>query len=241
MGPLLLLETSTRSPSMLLAVGPEVLELRYPEGVTITQALAYGPKRLLTGRGLKTQEISSVGAGLGPGSYTGLRCGLAWAKGLAAARGDGVELLGIPSLLACAIEAARTSCIDGLVIATANAYQNDVYLRAVLFDEGRVRDSGADEVLPEGRLPERIKGLAKEADEVTVLGFGCGILKESGNVSGRMRLVEDTAAPTARALYRTLESIGRHQFVCDIEGLRPVYLRPSGAEMKRERKRKGKA
>ncbi|MEO8509945.1 MAG: tRNA (adenosine(37)-N6)-threonylcarbamoyltransferase complex dimerization subunit type 1 TsaB [Chloroflexota bacterium] len=67
---------------------------------------------LLGGRGLR--EVSRIGVGIGPGSFTGLRVGLSLAKGLAHALG--VPIVGVPSLegwLAAEPEADAALCRAG--------------------------------------------------------------------------------------------------------------------------------
>jgi tRNA threonylcarbamoyl adenosine modification protein YeaZ len=51
---------------------------------------------LLDSRGATLRDVQCVAVGLGPGSFTGLRVGLALAKGLAV--GLGVPIVGVPSL-----------------------------------------------------------------------------------------------------------------------------------------------
>ena len=67
---------------------------------------------LLGGRGLG--EVSRIGVGIGPGSFTGLRVGMSLAKGLAHALG--VPIVGVPSLeawLAAESEADAALCRAG--------------------------------------------------------------------------------------------------------------------------------
>jgi tRNA threonylcarbamoyladenosine biosynthesis protein TsaB len=52
--------------------------------------------RLLERHGHRLHDVSALGVGTGPGSFTGLRVGMALAKGLAV--GLGVPLVGVPSL-----------------------------------------------------------------------------------------------------------------------------------------------
>src|SRR5262245_23556938 len=84
----LVLETAGKVGQVALACGDEVLAEGQLEGARRRASdLALVVDRLLRARGWKARELTSVVVGLGPGSYTGLRVGLASAKELAYAAG----------------------------------------------------------------------------------------------------------------------------------------------------------
>ena len=73
--------------------------------------------------------IDRIGVTVGPGSFTGLRVGLAFAKGLAIARG--VPCIGVGVLEALAASAGG----GGTVIAAIDAKRDQLYLQT--FQDGR--------------------------------------------------------------------------------------------------------
>lgn len=79
---------------------------------------------LLKDAGLTKRHIVGVGVGLGPGSYTGLRVGVAAARGLA--RGLGVPLGGGSTLAAVAAGVLTKESSDEAVIAL-DARRGNVY------------------------------------------------------------------------------------------------------------------
>jgi tRNA threonylcarbamoyladenosine biosynthesis protein TsaB len=94
---ILAIDTSTRASGIALYDG---LDLRYE---CIWQSrefhsvdLAPGIQQALQKAGMKMEELQAVAVAIGPGSYTGLRIGLALAKGLAFAHG--LKLIAVPSL-----------------------------------------------------------------------------------------------------------------------------------------------
>ncbi len=98
---LLALDTSTTQIGVALYDGVRVLaEAYWQSGRRHTQELAPLVAQVLEHTGFSINDLQAVGVALGPGSFTGLRIGLAFAKGLAVARG--LALVGVPTLDAVA-------------------------------------------------------------------------------------------------------------------------------------------
>jgi tRNA threonylcarbamoyladenosine biosynthesis protein TsaB len=94
---LLAIDTATRSLGIALHSGSEVLT----ECVWATEArhtVELAPEVAIAVRrtGAEFRQLTAVAVALGPGSYTGLRIGLALAKGLALAHK--LTLIGVPTL-----------------------------------------------------------------------------------------------------------------------------------------------
>lgn len=82
----LLMETTTRLCSVAVATEDSVLSEREeldPKGFRHAEALHPMISEVLQESGVRVRDLSGIGAAHGPGSYTGLRIGLAAAKGLA--------------------------------------------------------------------------------------------------------------------------------------------------------------
>jgi tRNA threonylcarbamoyladenosine biosynthesis protein TsaB len=82
---------------------------------------------LLAGAGVRWSEIERVAVGLGPGTFTGLRIGIATARGLA--QSLSVELVGVSSLRALAQVAAADRERRG-VLAVIDARRGQVFVAA---------------------------------------------------------------------------------------------------------------
>lgn len=94
---LLAIDTSTTQIGLALYDGNRVLaESLFASGRHHTRELAPTVSRLLQGCDCKVADIQAVAVAIGPGSFTSLRVGLAFAKGLALARH--LALIGIPTL-----------------------------------------------------------------------------------------------------------------------------------------------
>jgi tRNA threonylcarbamoyladenosine biosynthesis protein TsaB len=98
---LLAIDTSTRTTGLAIYNGVQVLdELVWTSQDYHTAELAPAIQGLLAKSRIKTSDLGAIAVAIGPGSFTGLRIGLALAKGLALAQS--LPLVGIPTLDALA-------------------------------------------------------------------------------------------------------------------------------------------
>lgn len=94
---LLAVDTSTSQVGLALYDGTQVrAELLWHSRQHHTVELAPGLVELLTRTGTRINEVKALGVALGPGSFTALRVGLSFVKGLVLARH--IPLIGIPTL-----------------------------------------------------------------------------------------------------------------------------------------------
>lgn len=126
------------------------------------ERLATMAREVMASAGLSFSDLDRIGVTVGPGSFTGLRVGLAFAKGLAAALDK--PAVGVGSLEALAASA------DGFVVAAIDAKRGQIYLQ--VFDDGQALM--APDVLPleiaAARLAELHGGAA------TLVGSGAPLL-----------------------------------------------------------------
>jgi len=94
---LLAIDTSSAQIGLALIQGEQVLaELSWTSATRHTRELAPAVANMLARCGRKMEEVKALGVALGPGSFTSLRVGLAFVKGLALARS--LALIGVPTL-----------------------------------------------------------------------------------------------------------------------------------------------
>ncbi len=110
--------------------------------------------------------LQRIGATVGPGSFTGLRVGVAFAKGLGSALS--IPVVGVGALEALAAEAT------GLVAAIVDARRDQVYLQ--VFEAGEALM--APDVLPIGTAAARLAELAM-GRPLTLVGSGAPLLADA--------------------------------------------------------------
>ncbi len=79
---LLAIDTSTEQAGLALFDGSAMIESSWPAGRTQTVSVLPRIEEMLSGQGLKIEDVGAIGAARGPGTFTGLRVGLSVAKGL---------------------------------------------------------------------------------------------------------------------------------------------------------------
>ena len=122
------IETSTKVCSVALSnqgILLDVLESSSDEFIH-GEALTTMIHALLKRNALEIESLTAISTALGPGSYTGLRIGLATTKGLAF--GLGIPFIGISSLESL-IELARLKHPSMAIAAAFDARRNEVFLR----------------------------------------------------------------------------------------------------------------
>ena len=178
----LALDTATDVPSLALgtaeAPGGEV---RIPSRRDLSREIEHVVGRLLAAHGADVGDLTGVVVADGPGSFTGLRIGIAFAKGLCRARS--LPLLTASSLLGAARAAARGS---GVALAEYDALRGDVYRAAYRFTPGSV------EVL----LPP---ALARAGSPISLPpGYACATA-EHASAASLLRLAHLSGGPQALA------------------------------------------
>lgn len=114
---LLAIDTATRWTGLALHNGEQlVAEHGWQSVNTQTVELAPAVVEMLERADATAQDLTAIAVALGPGSYTGLRIGLGFAKGLALAHQ--VPLVGVPTL---DIVAAAHGQVEGELVVVAEA------------------------------------------------------------------------------------------------------------------------
>ena len=171
MRPMLAFDTST--PCARVAVlSPEGDRLATAEKVAARHSsnLLRLCDQVLRATGVTVSDLAAIACGAGPGSFTGLRVGLAVAKGLALA--DRIPLVLVSSLDALAADLAGAGGED-LVLPCIDAGKGQVYGRLYRVDGETAAPIGSDELtLP----PEELCRLVQtQAAGAAVVAGGNGV------------------------------------------------------------------
>lgn len=229
---ILALETTTVVSGVAIATEARLLSEVTAARLTHSETLQAHVAMALEMAGVSKSEVEAVAVSLGPGSFTGLRIGLAAGKGMAYAWG--VPLVGVPTLAALA---AQFPVPGAQVVALMDAQKGNAYMALYEWQE-----EGPVEVLPVTVCP-LAEVLAKcgavEGPVILTGDVAQKRLVQRGDLPANVCLapsdmIMPRAAAVARLGLRELAA-GRTGSVMDMA---PVYVRRSEAEVLWEARQK---
>jgi len=196
----------------------------------LCRRLASEVESVLRGAGREFESVALVAVGLGPGHFTGLRVGLATAKGLALARN--LPLVGVSSLAAMAWQ--MRGSLSGVVCPMLDARRDEVYAGFYRATRDRVEVLEPDFVASPAELAERLLSrgegvtLFGQLDRVPAAEIACAL-------GPRARLwCDEIILPDALGVAQLARRRFPKRGGDDIASLRPIYVRMSYAEERRD-------
>ncbi len=236
--PLLLsLDTATKCSSVSLTRGSLedgqiVAHLSLNSDITHSRRLIKSVEILFEETGTNWPAVAAVAVGLGPGSFTGLRIGMATAKGFASAAG--IKLLGVSTL-----DGLAAMCVtEKKICAVMDARKKQVYTAYYQHnEEGKLRRIGDIRVLAPEILAEEI------AEPVLMVGDGTTTYGEMWKGIAGEHLCfapPQLHAPSAAAIGLLCGKLYQQGKFLDISSASPVYVRASDAELSLADKKKAK-
>lgn len=222
---ILALESSALTASVAVCDGERLLgEYTLNNGNTHSETLLPIVESLLKFLKLSVSDVDLFACSVGPGSFTGIRIGVATLKGLAFASEK--PCVGVSTLEAMAY---NLSVPNGLICPVMNARRKQVY--AALFRE---KDGNLERLMPDSAISieELDKLLADYNEPVYLVGDGYDITLQNlshpvGDTPQRLRY--QSAASVAKAAWLAYQS-GTYSSDGEIS---PIYLRPCQAERER--------
>ncbi len=222
MSVILALDTSGKTTTVALHAGGTTAEFSGGSN-DHCENLAETIQNLLTECGAAASDITEILVGVGPGSFTGLRIGLATAKGLAVA--TNARLLGYSSLGLVAANVCDELETNEIYI-VADAQRNEVFHGGFSYENGKITYLGRIEVCK----PSEINTCLPEPLPSIVCGNGIDKFNLREVLESRFdRVVPSLHEPRALRLI--------DHFVADgamdpLTGNGPMYVRKSEAEIK---------
>ena len=225
---ILAFETSAKAGSVALMEQGRLLGESYTNtGLTHSQTVMTMAEDLLKSCGKDPADVDAVAVAAGPGSFTGVRIGVAAAKGFA--WGADLPCYGVSTLEAMAL---GLGAYDGYILPVMDARREQVYTALFSVTEGKLQRLTEDRAISLKELAEEIKNLEKS---VFLVGDGSTLCYNtlSTDVPGLIlppeHRLHQRAAGVALAAQQKIDA-GE---TGDDAALTPNYLRLSQAERER--------
>lgn len=247
--PLILsLDTATGYSSVAVIRGERVLAVcSGTEGTAHNRQVLGCVDKALRSAKLSLREIELLAATMGPGTFTGIRSGLATVKAFAATLM--LPLAPIPTLHAVAIAEGETNKRIEVILP---AGRKEVFAQTIMFgdDYSVIELNAARHVAPEvlfNQLDGSERNVLFVGAGARLYGnqlreraqrLGCPVFVEQtdGNMSGEggWRIAPVAQTPLAITVAKlAIKKLQRHEVVSAAEA-RALYVRPSDAELKKE-------
>jgi tRNA threonylcarbamoyl adenosine modification protein YeaZ len=224
------IEVSTRISSVALLdlkTGLEVAQAPLAAHLESSATLLPALQTLLASQGLTAKDITAVAVALGPGSFTGIRVGIATAEGLAMP--SHLPVFGISTLDGLA-ENLRSGGLRGEALCLIDAHRGECFVGQYLIEKEIFRETAPPLILKVEHLADLISNKAWVA--------GAGFLKYEKEIKillgDKGKWVDGTfhdpqAMSIARLAYRQWNSRLRPP----LDTLKPLYLRVPSVDEKK--------
>ena len=228
-------ETSAKAASVALTENGKLLGESYQNtGLTHSQTLMVMAEDLLKQCGKTVADITAVAVAEGPGSFTGVRIGVAAAKGFA--WGRELPCFGISTLEAMAVS---LGAYEGHICACMDARRNQVYNALFLADGGKLERVTDDRAIALADLKTELEHID---GPIFLVGDGANLTFKtlSGDIPNLILPPEHRLHQRAVGVALLAEKQQTAGVGGDANGLSPNYLRLSQAERERMEKEKNK-
>jgi len=218
----LALDTTLSSGSIALATEERVIYSAFFDiKITHSETLMPAIDHALKFCGVEKRDLSSIYVCQGPGSFTGLRIGIATAKGIAF--GLDIPLFTYSSLELAALAA---SGLGKNILVTIDAKMKEIYLACY--------DSNLNELIaPQVIKPDDVCQLPLQ--DFILCGTASELLSPLLKVSGHefYTLNSTLQYPSAAGLFALAQLLPHKHLRQNLVELEPLYLRDSTAQVKR--------
>lgn len=228
---ILAFETSAKAGSAALWQNGKLLGESYQNtGLTHSQTLLSMAEDLIKRCGYTPQQVQAVAVAAGPGSFTGVRIGVAAAKGFA--WGLEIPCCGVSTLEAMA---ENFGAYEGYVVPVMDARRSQVYNAVFRAEKGVLSRVTEDRAIS---LEALCTELSQIREPIYLVGDGSSLTYQTlhAQLPSLILPPEHRMHQRAAGVAKAAENMLKNGECCDAAAMTPNYLRLSQAERERQEK-----
>lgn len=181
---------------------------------------------------IEVKDIDAIGICVGPGSFTGLRIGMATAKAMAHV--NNIPLIGVNSL---EILGANMDLCDKKICAILDAQRNQVYMNTYELENNKIKELDEINIMP---IDDLLEKLSASNEEWVIVGEAVYKYKEKIEAISNITIPSPANNITKAS---SLCMVAKDKFeenkdVHNCYDINPMYIRKSQAEEQYEEKQK---
>ncbi len=225
---ILALDTST--PETMIALIEAEDKFALPAKLSL-ETRSHGPvllpsiNRLLADNQVDKSQLAAIAVGIGPGSFTGIRIGMATAKVIA--WGLKIPLISLNSFEHLVTLYLNKNKVSPPLICLLDARRNEVY--SCVYSKGEYS-------LPNLLGNTEVSDFMEQFDQAVLAGSGVQLHRETilSRKSNQFKLSKIELSPLGLALLAHQKYLKKD--FSSVVGVKPLYIRPSDAEKNRKNK-----
>lgn len=226
---ILAFDSTAKAASVAVCDGEKLLALyNIDNGLTQSELLLPMAENMLKCLKLNFSDVDLLACAVGPGSFTGVRIGVALVKGIAFGRN-------IPCVAVSTLDelAENLSGLDGIIVPCMDARRQQVYTATYRGKDGKLEKLTEDRAVAISELAEELKAYSNEP--IYLSGDGYDVAKRTLSDMGIKvcdtpeLLITENAYSIAKIAKRKYDT---GEYLTDLE-IAPTYLRMPQAERER--------
>jgi len=223
------IDTSTKFLSLGIYDNGKLYEYNLEVGRRLSFLLSKTIERVLDALGWRAASIDYFACGLGPGSFTGIRIGLATIKGLAWSLDKPV--VGISTL---DILAKNAKSMGGYIVPIVDAKRSLIYVSNYKTKGGTLKRRSSYMLLNKDEFLKKVK------NDTILLGDAIGLYKEDilRQVKGVTILDKDYWYPKGRNIIKLAQERIKDKKFTTASEIKPIYLYPKECQIKKSKVKK---
>jgi tRNA threonylcarbamoyladenosine biosynthesis protein TsaB len=223
------IDTSTKFLCLGVACGQKVYEYNLEVGAKLSSLLAPTIERVLNNLGWGFEDIDYFACGLGPGSFTGIRVGLATVKGLSWSMKKPVVGISTLDILASNVKE------EGIVVPAVDAKRKLIYCSFYKVKDKTIKRLKPYLLLNEKEFLDKIKEIYRQKQsKIIVVGDALALYRQDIQGAAREIISKeiDYWYPQPRNLIALAKEKIETKKITDSFGVRPTYLYPKECQIR---------